>query len=369
MGALTGIRIIEIAGIGPGPFAAMMLADMGADLICVQRPGGGMFSGGRLDFLNRGKRSVCLNLKTPQGVEALLRLLDDAGGLVEGFRPGVMEKLGLGPEECLARKPSLIYGRMTGWGQEGPLAHSAGHDINYIALGGALYHIGRRGEAPTIPLNLVGDFGGGGMLLAFGMVCALLEAQRSGKGQVVDAAMIDGVALLMISLMGAYQAGAWSDERGANFLDSGLPFYNVYECSDGEYISIGALEPQFYQELVERLGGQLPEQGDEARRPQLEQRLREIFKSRSRDEWCAQLEGSDACFAPLLRMSELRQHPHHQARGSFREEDGVWEPLPAPRLSRTPGAAGHPPEKPGQHTEEVLQEAGFSAEEIRKLRQ
>jgi alpha-methylacyl-CoA racemase len=371
MGPLNGTRVIEISGIGPGPFAAMVLGDMGANVIRVARPGGGMFGSGPTDFLNRSKRCVCVDLKKPGGVDVVLRLVDGADALVEGFRPGVTEKLGIGPDACLSRNPRLVYGRMTGWGQEGPLAQEAGHDINYISLTGALHAMGRAGEKPAIPLNLVGDFGGGGLMLAFGVVCALLEARGSGKGQVVDAAMVDGASLLLTSLYGAQQVGWWTPERGTNLLDSGAPFYEVYETSDGGYVSVGSLEPQFYASLIERLdlaGDDLPGQMDREQWPAFKERLTAIFKTRTRDEWCDIFEGSDACFAPVLSMAEAHEHPHNAARGTFVEANGARQPRPAPRFSRTDAEIGNAPGKIGEHTDEVLDEAGFSSREISELR-
>ncbi len=374
MGPLAGFKVIEIAGIGPAPFGAMLLADMGAEVIRIERPGGGLFGGGgqvRLDLLNRGKRCICVDLKKPGGVDVVLRLLEGADALVEGFRPGVMEKLGLGPEVCLERNPRLVYGRMTGWGQDGPLAQRAGHDINYIALAGALHPIGRAGEKPAIPLNLVGDFGGGGLLLAFGVVSALLECSRSGRGQVVDAAMVDGSATLMTSIFAAFQSGFWRDERGTNMLDSAAHFYEVYETADARYVAIGAIEPQFYAELLDKLGlaadDSLPQQFDATHWPQFKQRLSEVIRARSRDEWCEIFEGSDACFAPVLSLAEVREHPHHRARGTFVEADDVWQPAPAPRFSRTAATLQGPPALLGEHSESVLREAGFSSEELQML--
>jgi alpha-methylacyl-CoA racemase len=371
-GPLAGTRVIEISGLGPGPFGAMVLGDMGADVIRVERPGGGLFGSGPTDLLNRGKRCVCVDLKKPGGVEVVLRLVDGADALVEGFRPGVTEKLGIGPEACQARNPRLVYGRMTGWGQEGPLAQEAGHDINYISLTGALHAMGRAGEKPAIPLNLVGDFGGGGLVLAFGVVCAMLEARGSGQGQVVDAAMVDGASLLMSSLYGAQQVGWWSSERGTNVLDSGSHFYEVYETKDGRYVSIGSLEPQFYASLLDRLGlagEELPAQMDRSQWPVLKERLSAIFKTRTRDEWCEVFEGSDACFAPVLSMAEAHEHPHNAARGTFVETNGARQPGPAPRFSRTEAKIGIAPAKVGEHTDEVLAEAGFTHDEIGRLRE
>jgi alpha-methylacyl-CoA racemase len=375
MGPLAGVRILEIAGIGPGPFAAMVLADMGADVLRVDRaervdPNPGEVPPG--DLLNRGRRSVGLDLKRPDGVAALLKLVEQADALLEGFRPGVMERLGLGPEICLERNPRLVYGRMTGWGQTGPLAHAAGHDINYIALAGTLHGIGRAGEKPLPPLNLVGDFGGGGMLLAFGIVAALFERSRSGRGQVVDAAMVDGAALLMTMMHGFRHAGFWKDERGTNLLDTGSHFYDTYETADGKYISVGSIEPQFYKELL-RLTGlegeELPRQMEPSAWGPLARRLTEIFKSKTRDEWCEIMEGTDVCFAPVLSMGEAYEHPHNLARGTFVEVAGKPQPGPAPRFSRTPAEISRPPCHAGQHTDEALAEWGFSAEDLVRLRE
>ena len=377
MGPLNGIKMIEIAGIGPGPFAAMMLADMGAEIVRIDRAqsGGGVFGVDydqpSLDFLGRGRRSIAVDLKNPEGVATVLRLVDGADALLEGFRPGVMERLGLGPEVCLERNPRLVYGRMTGWGQEGPLAHAAGHDINYIALAGALDSIGRRGEAPCAPLNLVGDFGGGGMLLAYGVVCALVERGQSGQGQVVDAAMVDGAAALMTIIHGAHQSGWWHEERGSNMLDTGAHFYECYETKDGKYVSIGAIEPQFYAELLEKTGlagEDLPRQMDRSGWESNKERLKGIFKSRTRDEWCAIMEGSDVCFAPVLSLTETKQHPHIRARSTFVEVAGSSQPGPAPRFSRTEAKISGPPPHGGQHTDEALADWGFASEEIAKLR-
>ena len=372
MGPLQGLTIIEISGIGPGPFAAMLLADMGAEVIRVERPGGNMFTAAhnpKLDFLNRNKRCISVNLKERDGVDTVLTLLEKADALLEGNRPGVMERLGLGPDICLARNPALVYGRMTGWGQEGPMAKEAGHDINYIALSGALHGIGRAGEKPAIPLNLVGDFGGGGLMLAYGMVCALLEAKGSGKGQVVDAAMIDGAAALMASTFAANQAGFWSDERGTNLLDSGSHFYEVYETADGKYISLGSIEPQFYATLLNKLGDDakhFENQFDMGNWPQMKAKMTEIIKCKTRDDWDVIFTGSDVCYAPVLSMSEVRHHPHHQARGTFIDDGDVWQPAPAPRFSRTKGELRCAAATIGEHTKEVLREFGFSEEEIKK---
>jgi alpha-methylacyl-CoA racemase len=373
-GPLQGVKIVEIAGIGPGPFCAMMLADMGADVVRVDRAGnvmGGDPSNPPADVLNRGRRSVGVDLKHPDGVEAVLTLVEQADALIEGFRPGVMERLGLGPDECLARNPRLVYGRMTGWGQDGPYAHTAGHDINYIALAGALDPIGRRGEAPVPPLNLVGDFGGGGMLLAYGIVCGVLSARTTGEGQVVDAAMVDGAAVLTAMFHGFRAMGIWADERGTNLLDTGAHFYDVYETADGKYVSIGSIEPQFYAELL-RLTGlegeELPWQHDRNEWPGLKDRMAEIFRQKTRDEWCELMEGTDVCFAPVLSLAEAPAHPHNVHRGTFVENSGVVQPAPAPRFSATPVEVQRPPAHAGQHTDEVLREWGLDPERVAKLR-
>jgi alpha-methylacyl-CoA racemase len=370
MGPLQGLTIIEIAGIGPGPFAAMSLADLGADVIRVERPGGSAFANAqnpRMDFLNRGKRCICVDLKQPEGVDTVLRLVEKADALLEGNRPGVMERLGLGPDVCLERNPALVYGRMTGWGQEGPMSQAAGHDLNYVALAGALHPIGRAGEKPAIPLNLVGDFGGGGLMLAYGMVCALLEAKTSGVGQVVDAAMIDGAATLMASTFAAAQVGFWREERGTNFLDSGAHFYEVYETADGKYISLGSIEPQFYAALMEKLGEEaehFQNQWDMDGWPAMKEKMADIIRRKTRDEWDTVFENVDVCYAPVLSISEVSQHPHHQARGTFVDHGDYWEPAPAPRFSRTPGELRGCAVPVGQNTREILQEFGFSDEEI-----
>jgi alpha-methylacyl-CoA racemase len=381
MGPLQGLRIIEVAGIGPGPFASMMLSDMGADVIRVDRSAnamGGDPAAPPADIFNRGRRSIALDLKSPEGVATLLELVEHADALLEGFRPGVAERLGFGPEECARRNPKLVFGRMTGWGQDGPYASTAGHDINYIALAGVLAHLGREGEKPTPPINLVGDFGGGGMLLAFGVVCALLEAQRSGSGQVVDAAMVDGSAALMTMVWGFKAMGIWSDERGTNMLDTAAHFYDTYECADGQFVSIGSIEPQFYLQLLEHTGlakvyedeGQeLPHQMDRARWPEMKARLTEIFLGRTRDEWCSIMEGTDICFAPVLTMDEAAQHPHNVERGTFVDVAGVTQPAPAPRFDRTPAQIQRPPAHTGQHTDEILAEwLGADAARIDALR-
>ncbi len=372
MGPLEGLRVIEIAGIGPVPFCGMMLADMGAEVLRIdradQRAPAGVESS--LDVLNRGKRSVALDLKHPDGAATLLDLVDRTDALLEGFRPGVVERLGIGPEECLARNPRLVYGRMTGWGQDGPIAQAAGHDLNYIAVSGVLGAIGRGDQAPVPPLNLVGDFGGGGMLLAFGVLAAILHARRSGAGQVIDAAMVDGSALLAAWFSGARAMGLWTDERGANLLDSGAPYYDVYECADGEHVAIAPMEPRFYAELLERIGlaGEaLPEQDDRARWPELRERIASVLATRTRAEWTEILEGSDACFGPVLSMSEAPTHPHNVARGTFVEAFGVVQPAPAPRFSATPGSIERPPPEPGQHTDQALTDWGLSGARLEAL--
>ncbi len=375
VGPLSGIKIVEITGIGPGPFCGMMLADMGAELLRVDRAQGVV--GGdperpSLDLLARGRRSIGVDLKHPQGVETVLRLVEGADVLFEGFRPGVMERLGLGPDVCLARNPRIVYGRMTGWGQDGPLARAAGHDINYISLAGVLDHMGRKGEAPYPPLNLVGDFGGGGMLLAFGIVCALVERQSSGKGQVVDAAMVDGAAVLMAIFHGAMLSGWWKMERGTNLLDTGSHFYDVYQTKDAKYVSIGSIEPQFYAELIQRIGlegEKLPGQMDRSQWPAMKERFAALFKTKTRDEWTQIFEGSDACFAPVLSMREAQDHPHNRARGTFVEVAGSPQPGPAPRFSRTPPRIERPPPHAGQHTDSALADWGFAAGEISRLRE
>jgi alpha-methylacyl-CoA racemase len=375
MGPLKGIRILEFAGIGPGPFAAMMLADMGAEVLRLDRAGAVTKptpSGPHWDMLNRGRRSVALDLKHPDGVATALRMIERADALIEGFRPGVMERLGLGPEVCLARNPRLVYGRMTGWGQQGPLAHAAGHDINYIALAGSLAPIGRRDARPTPPLNLVGDFGGGGMLLAFGVACALVERGASGKGQVVDAAMVDGAAILMTMIHAMHQNGMWREQRASNLIDSGAPFYDTFETADGKYVSVGAIEGQFYAELLEKVGlagEELPRQNDREHWPAMKERFEKIFKTKTRAQWCEILEGSDVCFAPVLEMREAPEHPHIRARKTFVEFAGRMHPAPAPRFDRTPPELAIPSAHPGQHTDAALADWGFAAGEIARLRE
>jgi alpha-methylacyl-CoA racemase len=382
MGPLSGLKIVEVAGIGPAPYAAMMLSDMGADVIRVDRlenSNGGDPKAPPSDIFNRGRRSIALNLKSAGGLKTLLDLIGQADAVMEGFRPGVAERLGFGPEVCQEINPKLVYGRMTGWGQDGPYALTAGHDINYIALAGVLAHLGREGEKPTPPINLVGDFGGGGMLLAFGLVCALLEAGRSGQGQVVDAAMVDGSASLMTMVWGFKAMGMWSDNRGTNLLDTATHFYDTYECADGNFVSIGSIEPQFYAELLKHtnleqvyvdLGEPMPTQMDKAKWPEMKAHLAAIFVTKSRDEWSALLEGTDICFAPVLTMDEAAQHPHNVHRKTFVEVAGITQPAPSPRFDRTPGEIQRPPSHPGQHTDEILSEwLGAESQEIAELRQ
>ncbi len=372
MGLLNGVRIVEFAGIGPGPFCAMMLSDMGADIIRVDRKAAGpKRTAAKYNVLNRGRCSAGIDLKNPEGREAALKLVDQADGLLEGFRPGVMERLGLGPDVCMERNPKLVFGRMTGWGQNGPLAHVAGHDINYISLTGALHAIGPGDGKPAPPLNLVGDYGGGGMYLAFGLVCALLEAQKSGKGQVVDAAMVDGAALLMAESYGSWSAGSQIDARGKNMLDGGAHFYDTYETADGEYISVGSIEPQFYALLLEHAGITDPTfqaQMDRKQWPEFKATLTDIFKSKTRDEWCDIMLGTDICFAPVLSLAEAVKAPHNVERKTFVEIDGVTQPAPGPRFSRTEAGIHRPPPAPGEHTEAVLSDWGFSSEELDVLR-
>jgi len=373
-GPLTGAKVLEIAGIGPGPFCGMLLADMGADVLRVDRLQAsdlGLPVEPKYDIMARGRRSIALDLKQPESIQTVLALAARADALIEGFRPGVTERLGLGPAACLARNPRLVYGRITGWGQDGPLAQAAGHDINYIALSGALHAIGRKGEAPVPPLNLVGDFGGGGMYLAFGIACALYEARASGKGQVIDAAMSEGAAHLMAIFYGRMAAGQWQDQRGVNALDTGAPWYNVYETADGKHVAIGSVEDRFYAELLQRLGldpQTLPGQFEFQRWPELRAAFSAAFKKKTRDEWCREMEGTDACFAPVLSLAEAPQHPHNKARGAFVDVDGVTQPAPAPRYSRTPGAIPRGAPRRGEGGAQALADWGFSAIEIEGFR-
>ena len=370
MGPLHGLKIIELAGIGPCPMCAMLLAELGADVVRVDRvtdSGLGIDMAPEYHLLNRSRPSIAVDLKHPGGVETVLRLVDGAEALIEGFRPGVTERLGLGPEDCAARNPRLVYGRVTGWGQEGPLARAAGHDLNYIALTGALDAIGRRGGPPTPPLNLVGDYGGGALYLALGVVAALYEARESGQGQTVDAAMIDGAASLMTSAYALRAAGISDGPRGENVLDSGAHFYDVYETSDGRYVSVAPVEPKFYAELLDRIGldpGDAPHSADRADWPESKARLAALFRTRTRDEWCEILEGTDACFAPVLGMGEAHRHPHNAARDTFVERDGIVQPNAAPRFDRTPGGIRCSPPAPGSGTRAVLADWGFTSAEI-----
>ena len=372
MGPLEGTKIIEMGGIGPGPFCAQMLADMGADILRVERWGNlQRLLEPKHDVWHRGRRSISLNLKKPEGVEAFLKLVEQADALIEGFRPGVMEKLGLGPDDCFGRNPKLVYGRMTGWGQEGPLALAAGHDINYIALAGALHAIGRPGENPVAPLNLLGDLGGGGLLLAFGIVCALLETRKSGKGQVVDAAMVDGAAILMGFFFGAWGSGMWTDKRGTNLLDGGAHFYDTYETADGKWISIGSIEPQFYALLLKHAGIDDPGfqiQMDPSEWPKLKEKIAAVFKTKTRAEWCEIMDGTDVCFAPVLTFQEAIEHPHNVARETFVEIAGAMQPAPAPRFSRTNPDTPAPASEPGADTESALLDWGFGQAEIDALK-
>ena len=376
MGPLAGFRIIEMAGIGPAPFAAMLFSDMGAEVVRVDRrestdlglPG----REPKFDVLNRGRKSIAVDVKADAGREVVKRLAAKADAIIEGFRPGVMERLGLGPDVLLALNPKLVFGRMTGFGQDGPLANAAGHDINYIALAGPLHAIGRRGEPPVPPLNLVGDFGGGGMFLAFGVVCALLEAQKSGKGQVVDAAMVDGAATLMAPMFGMFSQGSWKDERGVNVLDTGAPWYDTYKTKDGKWLSVGAIEARFYEEFLQKLGldpATLPKQRDRKGWADLRQRFAETIASRTRAEWERIFEGSDACVAPILSIAEVESHAHNKARATFTTRDGVLQPSPAPRFSRTKPEMGRAPQPAGLDTDAVLADFGFASAEIAALKE
>ncbi len=375
MGPLAGKKIIEIAGLGPGPVCGMMLADMGAEVTLIERRTSGSTSAlerANAAIMNRGKSSIALDLKKEEGRRIVLRLLENADGLIEGFRPGVMERLGLGPDACLEENPRLVYGRMTGWGQDGPLSTVAGHDINYVALSGALWYGGRSDSPPTVPPTLVGDMGGGAMLLAVGMLAAMLNARETGKGQVVDAAMTDGSALSTTLLYGLFQSGNWTRNRQDNFLDGASHWYDTYECADGKYVSIGSIEPDFYAVLLQKLDLQedpeFAQQNDKQRWPGLKQRVAEIFRSKTRDEWCSLLEGSDACFAPVLDFVEAPEHPHNVARKVFTEVDGVTQPAPAPRFSETPSTITSGPPASGAHTDDVLAAAGFAAGELAEFR-
>jgi len=378
MGPLAGLKIIEVVGLGAAPYCGMMLADMGAQVIRVDRSSSPKNAPGYRDPLTRGRRSIALNLKSEAGVAALLRLVEQADALFEGFRPGVAERLGFGPEPCLERNPKLVYGRLTGWGQEGPLAHAAGHDINYIALSGALHSIGREGHKPVAPLNLLGDFGGGGLLLAFGIVCALFETGRSGKGQVVDAAMLDGATSLMSMFFGFAANGWFDDATGSHMLGTAAPFYDTYETADGKYISIGSLEPQFFAQLLE-LTGLDPDRFsgagfkgagqplDQSAWPELREALDSVFRTKTRDQWCRIMEGTDVCFAPVLGLSEVHLHPHNIARKTTFEIDGIRQPAPAPRFSRSRPEIPKPGSLPGADSDAILADWGFSHAEISAL--
>ena len=359
-GPLAGVRVVELAGLGPGPFCAMMLADQGATVLRIDRPGAADAQPGR-QLMNRGRRSAVLDLKHPRAIEALLRLVDAADVLLEGFRPGVTERMGVGPDVCLRRNPRLVYARMTGWGQEGPLSATVGHDIGYIARTGALHALGRAGGPPQFPANLLGDFGGGGMLMAYGICAALVERAASGRGQVVDAAIVDGVASLLAMPLTFMAQGRWRDERGVNLLDGGTPWYDVYETSDGQWMAVGALEPRFYAALISGLGlTGVPDRHDPGNWPELRARLSARFAERTRDEWTAIFAGSEACVEPVLSLHEAAADPHLVARGTYVTGDGIIEPSPAPRFSRTPGQLSGPPPVPGQHTTEALTEWGLA---------
>jgi alpha-methylacyl-CoA racemase len=371
MGPLSGVRVIEIASLAPAPFGCMILADLGADVLRVDRAERcGQQARAPRDPLSRSRRSIGLNLKDTAAIGLLLQLTEEADVLVEGFRPGVAERLGFGPQACAERNPGLIFARMTGWGQDGPLAHTAGHDIDYIAISGALSMVGRAGQSPVPPVNLLGDFGGGGMLLALGILAALVERASSGLGQVVDAAMVDGSALLTSFVYGLRAAGTWQDSRGTNLLDGGAPFYDTYETADGQWVSVGSIEPKFFRNLVTRLGLDidLDEQHDEASWAALREKLAAAFRTRTRAEWTDLLADADACFAPVLSPWEAPDHPHNVARGTFTESYGVTQPSPAPRFSRTPGAIAGSPPVPGQHTDEILTELGLDEAAIAGLR-
>jgi alpha-methylacyl-CoA racemase len=368
-GPLSGVKVLEFAGIGPGPFCAMLLSDMGADVIRIDRKGAQ--GGSKFDITARGRKSIALDLKNPDAIETVLKLVEKADILQEGFRPGVMERLGLGPDVVLKRNPKIVYGRMTGWGQEGPLALAAGHDINYISLTGALHAIGPKEGKPVPPLNLVGDFGGGALYLAMGMLAALLSARDTGKGQVVDTAMTDGATSLMSMFFGFMASGMWEDDRYRNMLDGGAHFYDTYECSDGKFISIGSIEPQFYALLREKAGlddAAYDAQMDKSKWPELKDKIAAVFKTKSRDEWCGIMEGTDICFAPVLSIGEAKDHPHNKARETIVEIDGVVQPNVAPRFFGTPSEIQGPPPSAGGDTDAVLGEFGFSADEIAGLK-
>ncbi len=370
MGPLKGLKIIEMAGIGPGPFCGMVLADLGAEIIRIDRASA-IGTGSKQDAANRGKRSIAIDLKSEEGVEVVLKLVETADAIFEGFRPGVMERLGLGPDVCSKRNERIVFGRMTGWGQEGPLANAAGHDINYISLTGALAAIGRPGSPPVPPLNLIGDFGGGGMLLALGLVAALLESKESKKGQVVDAAMTDGSALLMTMIYTMQSSGVWKTSMGSNLLDGGSHFYDTYECKDGKFISLGSIEPQFYAllcQIAELDESIFSNQMSRDSWPDQKEAIKKIILDKTRDEWCELMEGTDVCFAPVLDMSEAPKHPHNVERKTFIDLEGVTQPAPAPRFSRTEPEVASSPSVVGEHTDEVLTSIGFSDEDINTLK-
>lgn len=375
MGPLKGIKVVEFAALGPAPMGAMLLADLGAEVLRIERkasvngrPTADLFDP-KIDILNRNRRVVALDMKKPEAIETALRLIEQADVLIEGFRPGVMERFGVGPDVCLARNPKLVYGRMTGWGQYGTLAHAAGHDINYLSLSGALHAIGEKGGKPVAPLNLVADCGGGAMLLAMGVLAGVISAKNTGQGQVVDAAMTDGAAVLMSMMFTLKAMGQWTQERGSNLLDGGAHFYDTYQCSDGKWLSVGAIEPQFYALLLEKTGIDDPAfkaQWDRSQWPVLKGKLAAVIATRSRDAWCAVFEGTDACVAPVLDMDEAPAHPHNQSRGTFIDVAGVTQPAPAPRFSGTPAGQPTPPQPDGDA--QVLTDWGFSADELAGLR-
>lgn len=373
-GPLNGFKIIEFAGLGPAPFAGMMLSDMGAEILRIDKmpsKSGENSGNGNFDILSRGRQTLTIDLKKPDGALLALKMIEKADALIEGFRPGVMEKLGLGPEKCLKKNPKLVYGRMTGWGQEGPLSKFAGHDINYLSLTGALHSIGRKGSNPTPPLNLVGDFGGGGMFLAFGIVCALIEASKSKKGQVVDAAMVDGVTSLMAMVHGLLSADIWEDKPASNFLDTGSHFYDTYKCLDGKYVALGAIESKFYNPLAEALGlnkiSEENEQMDKSRWPELKKKFSSVFLTKTRDEWCKIMKDKDVCFSPVLSITEAYDHPHNKARKLFLKNGKRIEPAPAPRFSRTPGSINRDLSGSNAETSKLLFDWGLNEQEIREL--